>query len=55
MQTFCYELGLFEFKIATATSQKEGMDWAGFEPATSRLRSEHYYQTELPALRFYAK
>jgi hypothetical protein len=19
------------------------MDWAGFEPATSRLRSEHYY------------
>jgi hypothetical protein len=19
------------------------VDWAGFEPATSRLRSEHYY------------
>jgi hypothetical protein len=41
--TFCYELTLFEFKIATATAQQKGMDWAGFEPATSRLRSEHYY------------
>jgi hypothetical protein len=29
-----------------------GMDWAGFEPATSRLRSMHYYQPELPALNF---
>jgi hypothetical protein len=27
------------------------MDWAGFEPATFRLRTEHYYHTELPALR----
>jgi hypothetical protein len=25
------------------------VDWAGFEPATSRLRSMHYYQPELPA------
>jgi hypothetical protein len=29
------------------------MDWAGFEPATSRLRSMHYYQPELPALNEY--
>jgi hypothetical protein len=29
------------------------MDWAGFEPATSRLRSMHYYQPELPALNYY--
>ena len=29
-----------------------GMDWAGFEPATSRLRSMHYYQPELPAPNF---
>jgi hypothetical protein len=41
--TFYYELALFEFKTSTATAQQKGMDWAGFEPATSRLRSEHYY------------
>jgi hypothetical protein len=29
------------------------MDWAGFEPATLRLRSVHYYQPELPALSYY--
>jgi hypothetical protein len=26
------------------------VDWAGFEPATFRLRIERSYQTELPAL-----
>jgi len=25
--TFYYELTLFEFKIASATSQQKGMDW----------------------------
>jgi len=24
--------------------QREKVDWAGFEPATSRLRSEHCYR-----------
>jgi hypothetical protein len=28
------------------------VDWAGFEPATFRLRIERSYQTELPARYF---
>ena len=34
---------IFEFQLIM-------VDWAGFEPATFRLRIERSYQTELPAL-----
>ena len=30
-------------RIVLVAESAKIMDWAGFEPATSRLRSEHYY------------
>jgi hypothetical protein len=36
--------------IVFETFQLIMVDWAGFEPATFRLRIERSYQTELPAL-----
>jgi hypothetical protein len=37
-------------QIVFETFQLIMVDWAGFEPATFRLRIERSYQTELPAL-----
>jgi hypothetical protein len=34
---------LFEHKMLPQSIAYMMVDWAGFEPATSRLRSEHYY------------
>src|ERR671920_268962 len=53
------ELAVNSWKIRSKLAPKIGkgkyvlaeyvVDWAGFEPATTYLRSMHYYQPELPA------
>jgi hypothetical protein len=45
MLTFYY----FMWDLNPRPSALKAMDWAGFEPATFRLRTERSYQTELPA------
>jgi hypothetical protein len=43
-------LAISELKIHMNPSIVIVVDWAGFEPATFRLRIERSYRTELPAL-----
>jgi hypothetical protein len=39
-----YRIREIEFKNCERFTRIRKVDWAGFEPATSRLRSEHYYR-----------